>query len=514
MTADSTFRLVDLLADQQLGLELLTEGDPDTPVGGAHAIEIENPSRWLKAGWLMLTTGTRFAGPAGTAEQQRALIRELHGAGVAALGFGVGISMETVPAALLDEARRRGFPVLAVPLATPFADVVDVVHQAALTKDVSRSRRTVNIQDYLLESLTARDALGTLVHRLGELLRGTVVLYDQSGATVASSGVGPTRIIRSEIAAQPGRRRRFTVGRWHVLTDPVRVDTVLHWLAVASRRRAVSEELAEPAVEAARRVITMIVRSRESVRAEDRLRRAELLRQITAEKPPDGQYLWDRLEMYRFRRGCELRLLMLTDAAWEEEDAESVQRAEPMERAALDADLRLLVSGYGQRVLGLAEAEDAVLRDWLGALPATVHCGMSEAFSDPAGGAMRLREAEIALAAAVRRGCAEVRFEEIGLVDWLIAGREESSVRAKAQEVLAPIVGNDSLMRALAEYFRCDCDVQRTAHKLGLHPNSVRYRLKRATAKVGCDLHSPADLAELSLSVRLLEEQTGWSAPP
>lgn len=512
MTADSTFRLVDLLADQQLGLELLTEGDPDTPVGGAHAIEIENPSRWLKPGWLMLTTGARFTGPADTAEQQRALIRELHGAGVAALGFGVGISLDAVPAALLDEARRCGFPVLAVPLATPFLEVVDVVHQAVLTKDVSQPRRTVNIQDYLLESLTARDALGTLVHRLGELLRGTVVLYDQSGATVASSGVGPTRIIRSEIAAHPGRRRRFTVGRWHVLTDPVRVDTVLHWLAVASRRRSVSEELAAPAVEAARRVITMIVRSRESVRVEDRLRRAELLRQVTAEKPPDGQYLWDRLEMYRFRRGCELRLLVLADAAWRGEDAggggeaEVAQRTEPVERAALDVDLRLLVSGYGRQVLGLAEAADTVLRDWLGALPQTVHCGMSEAFSDPAGGAMRLREAQIALDAAVRRERAEVRFEEIGLVDWLIAGREESSVRAKAQEVLAPIAGNDSLVRALAEYFRCDCDVQRTARRLGLHPNSVRYRLKRAAAKVGCDLHSPADLAELSLSLRLAGE--------
>lgn len=506
----STFRLVDLLAEERLGLALLTDSDPETPIGGAHAIEIENPSRWMKPGWLMLTTGTRFSGPASTVEQQRELIRELRSSGMAALAFGVGLSLDAVPAALVDEAQRFGFPVLSVPLQTPFLEIIDAVNQATLTKDVYLLRRTVSIQDYLLESLAAQDALGALVHRLAELLRGSVVLYDQSGIVMASSGVGPTQIIREEIAGHPVQRRRFTVGRWHVVTDPIRTDTVLHWLAVASRRRSASEDLAEPAMEAARRVITMIVRTREAVVVEDRLRRAELLRLVTTNKHVDGQYIWDRLQMQRFHRGNDLRLLVATDTRWSDPDEvrlselQRLERATPIERVAFDAEVPLLLGAHGELVVGLVEADESTLQDLLGALPDAVRCGMSEPFTDLALGPTRLREAELALTSATRSGRRALQFEQIGLVDWLVAGREESAVRAKARQVLAPIAENEALMETLTEYFSCDCDVQRTARRLSRHPNSVRYRLKRATSEIGYDLHSPADLAELSLSVRLL----------
>ncbi|MCR3721926.1 MULTISPECIES: PucR family transcriptional regulator [Prauserella salsuginis group] len=509
---DGHFRLVDLLAEQQLGLKLVTDGDPDTPIYGAHPIEIENPSRWMKPGWLMLTTGARFGGPVSTADQQRDLVRELHSSGMAALGFGIGLSMDTVPTALLDEAHRCDFPVLSVPLQTPFLEIIDVVNRATLTKDVYLLRRTISIQDYLLESLAEQDAPAALVHRLAELLRGTVVLYDQSGTVVASSGVGPTQIIRAEIAGNPTQRRRFTIGRWHVVADPIRTDTVLHWLAVASRRRSVSEDLAEPALEAARRLIAMIVRSRESVAVESRLRRAELIRLVVAGKPSDTQYIWDRLEMHRFPRGGEMRLLALTDTSWDHSDderlsdVERLEQAAPMERAALDTDVRLLLGGHASQIVGLVEADEAALHQWLDALPDTVHCGMSEPFTDLTVGPGRLREAELALASALRGGRPVLRFEQIGLVDWLVAGQDAASVREKARRILAPIAENEALMEAINAYFNCDCDMQRTARKLALHPNSVRYRLKRAGTAIGYDLRSLTDLAELSLTIRLLRK--------
>lgn len=72
---------------------------------------------------------------------------------------------------------------------------------------------------------------------------------------------------------------------------------------------------------------------------------------------------------------------------------------------------------------------------------------------------------------------------------------------------LAPIAGNASLVEALAEYFRCGGETQRTARQLGLRSNSVRYRLKRASTLLDRDLSSPDDLAELSLSMRLLGQR-------
>ena len=511
MATDFSFRIADLLGEHDLGLELVTDGDVDTPVVGAHAIEIPNPSRWLKPGWLMLTTGARFTGPAATAEQQRALIRELQSAGMAGLAFGVGISLDSVPEALLEEAERRRFPVLSVPLETPFLEVIDAVHQATLTRDVYLLKRTASIQDSLLEVLTVHDPAGALVHRLAELLRGTVVLYDQAGEIVASSGTGPTKLIRAEIANQPAQRQHFTIGRWHVLTEPISTDTVRHWLAVASRRHSVSRALAEPGLEAARRLIAMIVRSHASIQVEDRLRRAELLNSI-AEGHADSAYAWDRLERYGFRRAAGVRLLVLTDSRWSGrradglDETEGLDRVASLETAAGRCGLRLLLAApHEQRVIGLAESDAAAQQRWVAELPLTVHCGLSTSFTDLATGPRRANEAETAHAAAVREQRSAVEFDHIGLVDWLITGHDADSARAKAQQQLAPIVDNASLMRALAEYFRCGGEIQPTARKLGLHPNSVRHRLKRIGSLLDRDLSSPADIAEVSLSIRLLD---------
>lgn len=506
-----TFRLVDLLAVHGLGLHLMTEGDPDTPLLGAHAIEVENPSRWMKPGWLMLTTGARFGGPGEYLDLERELVRELSTAGIAALAFGVGIYHGAVPSALVDEAERCDLPLLSVPLETPFLEVIDVVHRATLTADVYLQRRTVHIQDYLLESLAEHDPLSALVYRLAELLRGSVVLYDQSGNVMASSGVGPTQTIRNEIAGRPVDRRSFAVGRWHVLADPIRTDTVLQWLAVASRRRSVSEDLVEPAMEAARRVVTMIVRSRASIRTEDRLRCTELLRMVTSGEPA-SPYVWDRLEMHGFRRDDEIRMLALTEAApdspswhpWRGAN-ERAGLVASLQEAATEAEMPLLVATDEDRVLALAGAAQSGLRRWWANVPRTTHCGMSEPFHDLSLGPVRRREAELALASAQRSEQRMLAFERIGLVDWLIAARDPESVRAKARQVLTPISDRPPLLGALREYLRFDCDVQRTARALGLHPNSVRYRLKQVSASTGCDLRSPAALAELSLSMRLLE---------
>src|SRR5436309_1639699 len=116
------FTLGDLLGDSNLGLELLTGGEQAlrTRIAGAHAIELENPAKWIDAGWMMLTMGVRLRYKP---QAQRDLIVELKELGASCLGFGVGLSFKSVPVALLDEARRRDFPVILVPEETQFRDL-------------------------------------------------------------------------------------------------------------------------------------------------------------------------------------------------------------------------------------------------------------------------------------------------------------------------------------------------------------------------------------------------------
>src|ERR1700740_3504984 len=100
----------DLLDNDQLGLEIVVapEGWASRVVTGAHSIEIEHPAPWLDRDWVMLTTGLH---PFENTADQRHLIDALADPGVAALGLGLDVVHHQIPAALIEQATARSFPV-------------------------------------------------------------------------------------------------------------------------------------------------------------------------------------------------------------------------------------------------------------------------------------------------------------------------------------------------------------------------------------------------------------------
>ncbi len=102
--------LADVVSEEEFGL-LLRSGSPVAlarPVEGAETVEADRPVELSAEGYIVLTTGVRLRG---NPELQRKLVIEAEARGVAAIGFGVGLVFRSVPRALLDEARRRDFPV-------------------------------------------------------------------------------------------------------------------------------------------------------------------------------------------------------------------------------------------------------------------------------------------------------------------------------------------------------------------------------------------------------------------
>src|SRR3954453_10914164 len=257
--AASTFRLRDLLDHDELGLKLLSggAGARGRRVGGAPAIEIERPTTWLEPEWIMLTTGARLRR---SASAQRELVGELETAGAAALGFGVELVFQGVPRALLDEARTRGFPVVSVPLETPFRDVISTINRALLSTDLRTLQRLSSMQLYLMEALGEPDPQQSVVERLARFLDATVLLFSPQGTLVASTGVAPADEIWRQVTARPATVVQLEHEGWHVLATPVAAERSAGWLAVASRRAPPSAPLARQAARATAPVVAALGR--------------------------------------------------------------------------------------------------------------------------------------------------------------------------------------------------------------------------------------------------------------
>lgn len=71
----------------------------------------------MDGGELLLITALKLE--AENPEAMRRYVKRLAGAGVAGIGFAVGLHYEEIPKALVDAAENEGLPLLEVPRRTP-----------------------------------------------------------------------------------------------------------------------------------------------------------------------------------------------------------------------------------------------------------------------------------------------------------------------------------------------------------------------------------------------------------
>jgi PucR C-terminal helix-turn-helix domain/GGDEF-like domain len=103
---------------------------------------------------------------------------------------------------------------------------------------------------------------------------------------------------------------------------------------------------------------------------------------------------------------------------------------------------------------------------------------------------------------------AVVAIEEIPLFEYL-AGSADETVQRLIPIGTASLVDADrraggALASTLRAYADCDLNVARTAERLGVHPNTVHYRLRRVQDLSGRDPRRFAELVELLTALRLL----------
>src|SRR6185503_18947097 len=160
---------------RDLELELLAGDDAaDAPVRWVHISELADPTPWLSGGELLLTTGMGL----GEAGAQREYLERLADHGLAGLGFGLGFGHDEVPAALLDAAQARGFPLFCVPYELPFIAVTERAFAQLVNEQYAVLRRAIAAHERLQRIVLSERGLDTIAGTLSTLLGGAALVYD------------------------------------------------------------------------------------------------------------------------------------------------------------------------------------------------------------------------------------------------------------------------------------------------------------------------------------------------
>jgi sugar diacid utilization regulator/GAF domain-containing protein len=100
-------------------------------------------------------------------------------------------------------------------------------------------------------------------------------------------------------------------------------------------------------------------------------------------------------------------------------------------------------------------------------------------------------------------------FDDLGVLQFLLAPGDRAQLARFARKVLGPVIDYDrdhhaDLVRTVEVYLASDCNLQRTAKKLYVHPKTVRYRLGRVEELAAISLASQQDRFDAQMAIKIV----------
>ncbi len=206
----------DILEIPDLNLKLLAGArSVSNPVRWVHIAEVPDPTKWLKGGELLLTTGYGMVGPE---EKQVEMLKRLIDHNLSGLGFGTGFSFDKVPEAIVRVAEEYNFPVFEVPYHVPFIAITEAVSSKIVNEQYSLLQRSLAVHEKLTKIVLEEKGLEAILSTLSALVGCSAVLFDFHGLVLCEAAY--RRQVAGELIADLWRqisdrrasRQNFSVG--------------------------------------------------------------------------------------------------------------------------------------------------------------------------------------------------------------------------------------------------------------------------------------------------------------
>lgn len=121
-------------------------------------------------------------------------------------------------------------------------------------------------------------------------------------------------------------------------------------------------------------------------------------------------------------------------------------------------------------------------------------------------------QAQVALNAAPTHGESHrlAVLDELGVMRFLLAPGDRADLQDFARRVLGDVLDYDrdhasDLTQTVEAFLACDCNLQRTAADMFVHPKTVRYRLDKVQEMAGLDFGRQRDRFEAQMAINILQ---------
>ncbi|GAA2579056.1 PucR family transcriptional regulator ligand-binding domain-containing protein [Actinomadura fulvescens] len=500
-----------------------------------NVMEVPDILSWVKPNELLLTTGYPLRN---TPQSLDNLVADLDERGLAALAIKLGRYLESLPPEMIEQADRRGFPLILLPNDVGFDDILNQVLTDILNRQAAVLARTEEVHRALVQIVLCGGGLQEVVNEVASLLDVAVVVLDADQRVLA--GAGPEEHIQAMRAfnavathgVPPQGGNPALSGGDHMMV-PVVAGGFDHGRILAYSVNGTLRETDLGILERAATVAALVVTKQQAVAAVESKYRADFLRDILAGRAGDD----DRVVAHCAGFGWDLdRPVMVVvaelDGRARPGDAEGragrPAEAETSVARGRGADERLAqerlaaawtavvrrhdrgaaVASFAHEVVAVvgADADDALATgpvqtmlkeaSALFAEHLSVRRTFSTGISRTVGSPAALPEAYEQAVKAVRVGRqlhgsgARAHFDQLGVYRLLSLVSDPEELHAFVRETLGELAGDEEpelvdLRRTLQVLLETNLNVAETARRLHFHYNTLRYRIGKLERMLG-----------------------------
>lgn len=514
----------ELLADPSLGLELVAGRaglDRRGPVRWAHISDTPDPTPWLEGGEVLLTTGL---GVKDSPDLQARLIAGLAERGVVAVGFGTGVSLDEVPAAMVAACDDHGLPLFTVPYEVPFLAVTRRVSHHTFEEHFATLRSAVTLHRQVLAAVVSDHGIEAVLGTVGRAMPGTaLVAFDFAGAELGRHDPGarlrdldPEAVWRVAAVDVPDVGHVRLPDGQVVTSAAVRLGDEVDAMVVAVTDAPLLEHeslLFEQGLAG----VSLELSRRRSVREARRARVDELLEETAAGRSTAGL----------ITRALH-RLGVPPPATFE---VLAVARPPGVAATSLSMVVEDALLPLGRPLVGhlddtlyaiVARGEDAS-----DAADRLVTALLARGWARPRIGRSRAKHELDALRSAIREAGVALRVDDpapvhdvdqLGITGLLAGIRDDLGATDFVGQVLGPVLAHDAresthLLDTLRAYLAHGCRPGPAAAELCVHRHTLTYRLDRIRELTGRDPRGGDHLLEYGLALELHAQQAAGHPP-
>lgn len=396
--------------------------------------------------------------------------------------------------------------------------IISAVTRRSLDPHEAELRRLMSLQRTYSLAIGRPDAVDELLRRLQKSTGAVCAVVDPQGRVQASTGALPLTVLLEQIRKTDTQSQHIGADGWsgHALrlrdADAPEQDAG-GWLVVAARRDGfpdgpglASMHIVATLVEAAHRIQVSALQQRQAIRA------AIFDEALALQSRPESPELVGR--MIAVGIDFEAPLVVVVAATGADAGSRSRLSAARLHEAfklALEAsDVVYLAVSRERSGVYLVQTDSDTVRRLVRVHRATLgelEFGVGREVSVIADIASSYQDGLLALhmIRAQRRDDPVLTFEEFDFATRVFASVGLEGMASAAQEFLAPVLEREPLLQALRRYFERGQNTNAAADALGIHHNTLRYRLTKVEEQLRVSLNEPAAISSVFLALTALD---------